>query len=142
MDGSINENTPPKRKRGRPSKTDLYGGHIRAAENLIADHLADFIHNLVRLANGVWVEEMTKEGVRLVYQQAPDRASNEYLLNRIMGKPTEIQEVSGPDGEPLGSVVKVYVPDNGRNRLNGDSAVILEPANGREGGNGLDESRQ
>ena len=30
-----------------------------------------------------------------------DRAANEYLINRILGRPTERQEVSGPDGDPV-----------------------------------------
>lgn len=35
----------------------------------------------------------------------PDRAANEYLINRLLGKPTERKELSGPDG---GSI-KAYV---------------------------------
>jgi hypothetical protein len=53
------------------------------------------------LANGIFVEEITPEGKRIVYQRPPDRQANEYLINRIMGKPTERQELSGPDGGPI-----------------------------------------
>jgi hypothetical protein len=77
------------RKVGRPRKEDLYGGHIRAAENKIADRLPDLVDNLLTLACGYWYEETTPQGKRTVYTEKPDRASNEYLLNRIMGKPVE-----------------------------------------------------
>jgi len=51
----------------------------------IADHLPELIDNMLRLASG----------------DPPDRAANEYLLNRIMGKPIERQEHSGPNGAPI-----------------------------------------
>lgn len=93
-------------KLGRPRKTELYKGHIRAAEDQIADRLPQLIDNLFRLADGHWVEETDKDGGRRVYSTSPDRASNEYLINRIMGKPTETREISGPDGEaiPVGGI--------------------------------------
>jgi hypothetical protein len=97
------------KKRGRPRKTDLYGGHIRAAEDQIADRLPALIDNLFRLADGVTVQEEDDNGKERIYSKPPDRASNEYLLNRIMGKPTEIQEVSGPDGEALSTGTTVIL---------------------------------
>jgi hypothetical protein len=76
-------------KRGRPRKEELYKGHIRAAENKIADRLDELLDNLFVLAAGYWFEEITPTGKRNIYREHPDRASNEYLLNRIMGKPGE-----------------------------------------------------
>lgn len=76
-------------QRGRPRKADKYGGHILAAENLIADRLPDLLENLFRLAEGVEVQKADANGNPRVYSQPPDRQANEYLLNRIMGKPTE-----------------------------------------------------
>jgi hypothetical protein len=42
---------------------------------------------------------------RKVVTPGPDFKANEYLANRILGKPTERHEVTGEDGEPF----KVYV---------------------------------
>jgi hypothetical protein len=99
--GSITEYAPGKKRRGRPRTTELYATQIRDAENLVADHLPKCVHNLIALADGVWVEEIGPEGDRTVYKTPPDRASNQYLIDRMMGKPTEALEVSGADGEPL-----------------------------------------
>jgi hypothetical protein len=73
-------------KVGRPRKADLYKGRIRAAEDIIADRLPDLIQNLLSLACGVWIEEEDEDGVKRVYQRPPCRQSNEYLINRVMGK--------------------------------------------------------
>lgn len=83
---------------GRPRKADQNAGAIAAAEKRIRDRLPELIENMFRLADGVWVEETTILGTKIVYQKPPDYKANEYLINRIMGKPTERQEVSGPDG--------------------------------------------
>jgi len=48
-----------------------------------------------------WVayEEMLPDGkTRIVYKRPPDRQANEYLINRIMGKPTD-QAPPSPDDE-------------------------------------------
>jgi hypothetical protein len=82
---------------GRPPKSDLYGGHIRKAENFLADHLPEYIDNLHRLAFGVWYEETTKDGPRRVYQAPPDFQTNVYLINRIMGKPTDRGQFQSDD---------------------------------------------
>lgn len=38
---------------------------------------------------------------RVVTVAAPDRVANIYLIDRILGKPTERQEVTGADGGPI-----------------------------------------
>lgn len=59
-----------------------------------------------RLANGVLVQDVNPiTGERYVYQEPPNRQANEYLINRVMGKPVERQEIGGDDGGPL--VVKI-----------------------------------
>ena len=73
---------------------------IAAAEARVRDRLPLLIDNLFALADGVTVQEETQNGPR-VYTRAPDRQANEYLINRIMGKPTERKEVSGPEGGPI-----------------------------------------
>jgi hypothetical protein len=82
---------------GRPRKAEKFSGPIAKAEKQIADRLPQLIDNLLRLAEGVWVEETTPTGQRITYKTPPDRQSNEYLINRILGKPTERREddVSG-----------------------------------------------
>lgn len=46
---------------------------------------------------------------RKVIVMGPDFRANEYLVNRVLGKPTERHEVSGEDGEPL--VIRVEYAD-------------------------------
>lgn len=88
---------PEQKKLGRPRREDIYCGQIRAAENKIADRLHELVDNLLVLAAGYWFEEVTPNGKRNVYRKDPDRASNEYLLNRIMGKPGESITLSSDD---------------------------------------------
>ena len=91
--------------KGRPPKAEKFAGQIARAEARIARNLVRYIENMEALADGLWTEEQTPEGKRVVYQRPPDRAANQYLIDRVMGKPTERQELSGKDGEPL---FKVY----------------------------------
>ena len=86
---------------GRPRKADKNAGAVAKAEKQIRDRLPALIENMMLLADGIYVEEITIEGVRIVYKRPPDRQANEYLINRVMGKPTERQEVSGPDGSAI-----------------------------------------
>lgn len=65
---------------------------IQAAEKRIADRLPHLIENLMVLADGVMVEKPVGDGETIVYKQPPDRAANEYLINRVMGKPTDKTE--------------------------------------------------
>ncbi len=81
---------------GRPRKADKFAGEIAKAEGRIAKKLVTYIENMEALADGIFVEEMTIEGKRIVYKRPPDRQANEYLINRIMGKPTERTEHSFP----------------------------------------------
>jgi hypothetical protein len=74
---------------GRKSKSERFLGPIAEAEARIADRLPSLIDNLFVLADGVTVEEPMPNGGVQVYTRAPDRQSNEYLINRIMGKPVE-----------------------------------------------------
>jgi hypothetical protein len=61
---------------------------------LIADRLPKLIHNLFALADGVTVAETTEHGQR-VYTKPPDRRACEYLVNRILSRPTERVEHGG-----------------------------------------------
>lgn len=86
---------------GRKRKSDKFAGQIAKAEKRIADRLPDYIDNLQLLADGVLVEEFDiVSGKPRVFKRAPDRQANEYLINRIMGKPTDRKEHTFPD-KPL-----------------------------------------
>jgi hypothetical protein len=85
---------------GRPSKADKFAGQIAKAEGRIAKNLVRYIENMEALADGIYVEEMTLEGARVVYKRPPDRQANQYLIDRIMGKPTDRKEHTFPD-KPL-----------------------------------------
>ena len=77
---------------GRKAKRDKHAGAINKAEKRIKDRLPELIDNLFELAEGVEVQERDANGAVKVYSRPPDRQANEYLLNRIMGKPTERHE--------------------------------------------------
>jgi hypothetical protein len=81
---------------GRKRKSDKFAGQIAKAESRIADRLLDYLDNMEQLAAGIWMDEVDKEGERRLYLRAPDRQANEYLINRIMGKPTERKELTLP----------------------------------------------
>lgn len=77
---------------GRKAKADKYKQPIARAEKQIVDRLPDLIGYMLELAQGVTVQEIDKDGGVNIYSRPPDRAANEYLINRIMGKPTERHE--------------------------------------------------
>lgn len=115
--------------RGRPARADKHARPIARAEKQIADRLPSLIDNMLRLADGGYerVEEQwapagslyvgSGEWQRKMYPDKPDdelvlikrtvsvadkdRAANQYLIDRIMGKPTERQEITGADGADL-----------------------------------------
>lgn len=114
---------------GRPRKADRYAAPIAAAEDTIADQLPRLLKNMLKLANGGYYEdevELAPAGVvttgsgefeskvfpdkpddELVVvkkkrrKAAPDRKANEYLIDRILGRPTQAVEI---DADPDGSL--------------------------------------
>lgn len=78
---------------GRKPTAEKYKVPIGKAEAQIAAELPQLLQNLLTLAKGVHVEMSDSEGAAFVYQKPPDYKANEYLINRIMGKPTERQEI-------------------------------------------------
>lgn len=84
---------------GRPRKKDKYAGAIAKAEKRITDHLPELVDLQFELARGITIQETDpKTGALKIYTRAPDRDAGQYLINRIMGKPTERQEIGGIDG--------------------------------------------
>lgn len=95
---------------GRKRDADKYGGHVEAAKQQIVQSMPALVGNMLVLANGFYQEKTLPDGETvIVYKTPPDRQANEYLLNRIMGKPTERieEEHSG------GLTIKVEFEDIG-----------------------------
>lgn len=74
---------------GRPSKPVKYAGAITAAERKIKDKLPEIVDAQIALALGV--KTKTDEGD--IYTTLPDKAAGQYLINRIMGSPTQKQDI-------------------------------------------------
>lgn len=91
---------------GRKPKDEKFKLPIAKAEKRIADRLPLLIDRALELADGVTVQEVDKDGGVAVYTKPPDLKAIIYLVDRIMGKPTERQEVSGPDGSPIEAVFR------------------------------------
>lgn len=77
---------------GRKPKDEKFKLPIAKAEKRIADRLPWLIDKAMELAEGVAVERYNSAGVPMVYQLPPDMGAIKYLVDRIMGKPTERQE--------------------------------------------------
>lgn len=78
---------------GRPPKHVINESPIRAAEKKISDRLPWLVDKLMELAEGIHEEKMIGENVAIVYKRPPDRQAAEYLIDRIMGKPTQPVDV-------------------------------------------------
>lgn len=85
---------------GRPRTAEKHERAIASAEKRIADRLPFLVDKAFELADGVYIEEKTPDG-KLIYQRPPDFKSIAYLIDRIMGKPTERKEITGDAGAPL-----------------------------------------
>ncbi len=70
--------------------------------------LEDYYNNLRALAMGEILVQKADERTRSkkrIYRVPPDRAANEYLINRLLGRPTEPVELSGEQDTLLGVVL-------------------------------------
>lgn len=79
---------------GRKPKAEKFKQPIAKAEKKISDKLPWLIDQMMELATGVVVQELDKDGTPRIYQRPPDRQAIEYLVNRVMGKPTERNDVT------------------------------------------------
>ncbi len=87
---------------GRKRRAEKFETQIQRAEKKIADKLPMLIDKAIELSEGVLSEEFNLLTMKAsVYQKPPDLAAIKYLVDRIMGKPTERKELSGPDGGPI-----------------------------------------
>lgn len=78
---------------------------IQAAESKIRDRLPWLVDKMLELAEGVEVKEIDRKGNTRIYSTIPDRQAIEYLIDRIMGKPTQpidvtrtIREIAASEG--------------------------------------------
>ena len=83
---------------GRKAKPDKFKIPIARAEKKIADKLPMLIDKALELAEGVLVEDFNIVTMQTsVYQKPPDLGAIKYLVDRIMGKPTERKELTFPE---------------------------------------------
>lgn len=82
---------------GRKRKADKYQADINKAEKKIIDKLPQIVEAQIDLALGLkavrFNEETQKEEV---YTTIPDRQAGQYLINRIMGTPTQRINITRP----------------------------------------------
>jgi hypothetical protein len=122
---------------GRKPKRDKDPDAILAAEARIRSRLPELVDNMFILAEGVRVQEELPDGTPIIFTRPPDRQAITYLMDRVMGKPTERHENKNenhhsfderftaalarsygrPDDYPNGE--HAPLPANGRNRLPG-----------------------
>jgi hypothetical protein len=74
-------------------KKVLHRTPVQLAEARIAEKLPWLVDKLMELAEGIHEERTVGDGAVLVYKRAPDRQAAEYLIDRIMGKPTQPVDV-------------------------------------------------
>lgn len=77
---------------GRPKgtiKRVIHASPIQAAEAKISDKLPWLVDKLLELAEGVAVEKRDRQGQTRIYSEIPDREAIKYLMDRVMGKPTQ-----------------------------------------------------
>jgi len=101
---------------GRKPRAEKYAGPVAAAESRIVDRLPELVDNLFKLAEGVMVEKLDREGNERVFKTAPSLKANTYLIDRILGRPTRAVELSGPDGEAVPVSLEALSTD-GLNKL-------------------------
>jgi hypothetical protein len=143
---------------GRKRKIDKNARAVSRSEKQIRDKLPALIDNLMYLANGGYeqVEEKWAYAVEIVEDKgekgskpaldvgrtpelilterkvsyaAPDRAANIYLINRILGSPTQRQEHAGKDG---GDIRIRVVYDDG----NDSNAAEITDSSNQQGDEG------
>lgn len=92
------------RRRGAGRKTrKIVSLRAKLSEQVdvaIGAKMPDLLRNLFLLADGITLQRITPDGP-LIFTEAPDRAANIYLVDRVLGKPTERHELSSMSDEEL-----------------------------------------
>lgn len=89
---------------GRKTRAHKHKGPIAEAEQRIADRLPSLVDNMFALADGI----KQPDGL---WMAPPCRMANQYLIDRILGRPTQAVEISG-DGEPLPVALSVLTTES------------------------------
>jgi hypothetical protein len=78
-------------------------------EDELVTHVRRCIDNLMALANGVMVKVETKDGTIDAFERPPDRLANEYILNRLLGRPPSKKPLAAAEAEdePLIDISKI-----------------------------------
>jgi hypothetical protein len=134
---------------GRPMSeaTKLRAEYKAATAGTLIEWLPEILGNLKRLADGGYERAEEKHELRLIVPPAgttdeagkpllpyeamvlverkvsiadADRSANQYLMDRLLGRPTQAVELTGEDGEAIRSAVQIYLPHNGRENHAGD----------------------
>lgn len=75
---------------GRKRTRAIAESPIRAAESKIRDRLPWLVDKLFELAEGIEIRDTDRRtGRPRTYSLPPDRESIKYLIDRVMGKPTQ-----------------------------------------------------
>lgn len=98
---------------GRKPKFERFATAIQRAEKRIADRLPELIDTLFELSEGITVREFDAKGEAKIYDRPPDFRAAAYLVDRVLGKPTQAvdAEVSGSGGGAIR--IKVEYADAG-----------------------------
>lgn len=87
---------------GRKPNSEKFETQINKAHSIIKKNWEDILMGLIELAKGVTIEETDPvDGQVTVFKKAPDFKAASYLVDRVMGKPTQKQEITGEDGGPI-----------------------------------------
>lgn len=111
---------------GRKPKRQKYATAINRAEKRIADRLPEVVDALLELAAGVrvvddQVDDQDGDKKPAVYTRPPDRDACKYLVDRILGRPTERHEHAGEDGGPIKLDVKQMTDEELRAIVDGEA---------------------
>jgi hypothetical protein len=102
--------------RTRAATYQLYADKILEVEDYFASSLMDIAQAQVSLATGhqLAIKDPKTGEVVQIYDVSPDSKTGISLLDRILGRPIQRQEITS-DSTSQSSVV-IMMPDNGRNR--------------------------
>lgn len=71
----------------------IHATPIQAAEGKIRERLPWLVDQMLILAEGFEIQRTDARGRLRIYSAPPDRAAIEYLIDRVLGKPTQPVDV-------------------------------------------------
>jgi hypothetical protein len=74
----------------------------QVARDQVGPCLPILLDALIEMAVGIKIKDVGPDGKETEYYSVPpDRQACEYLINRLLGKPTEKSEITGAGGNPI-----------------------------------------